>query len=353
MSGLNALIDYLFTRKRWLVHVLFWLGILAFYILFFGHRNDNVMLTSFFVGLLMPVIMGATYLLNYYLVPRYLMNERYLTFFVYFFYLLLGALFLELAVSFFTFLLMTGLRIRDMSTASIDLVFLLASLLMVVFLGVAIKMVLHWRQAKEDYQKLMRERVESELKFLKTQLNPHFLFNTLNNLYYLANEKSEKTPQAILALSEILDYVLHAGKSMTVHVANELKQVDNYIALELLRYDDRVAIRKKVEGDMGSHQLPPMLIITLIENAFKHGVMPMAGKSWIDLSVIALDQLIINVKNSVGAMTKGNGIGLENLQNQLTLLYPNRHEWRVEENDREFSVTLILTKNEVQLHPGG
>lgn len=347
MSSFNTFIDHLFMRRRWLIHIAYWLAILGFYILFFGRRNDNFVLTSFFVALLMPVIIAATYVLNYYLVPRYLMGERYLKFFVYFFYLLLGALMLELMVSFFTFLVMASLSIRAMSTASIDLIFLLASLLMVVFLGVAIKMVLHWRQTKEDYQKLMRDKLESELKFLKTQLNPHFLFNTLNNLYYLAVEKSEKTPQAILALSEILDYVLHAGKSLTVPLASELKQVDNYISLELLRYDDRVEVRKNVAGNPEGHQLPPMLIITLVENAFKHGVMPMAGKSWIDLAVIPGDELTIVVKNKWESRVSGNGIGLQNLRSQLNLLYHDRYDWRVLEDGQEFSITLTLNKNEI------
>jgi LytS/YehU family sensor histidine kinase len=96
----------------------------------------------------------------------------------------------------------------------------------------------------------MRDKIETELRFLKVQLNPHFLFNTLNNLYYLTTEKSNRAPQAILQLSEILDYVLHQGKAILVPLENELKQVDNYIALELLRYEDRIQIDKTIEGNI-------------------------------------------------------------------------------------------------------
>lgn len=229
-------LDFLFTKRRWIIHIIFWLGILLFYVLFFGRSNSRYLQTLFFVGLLMPVTITTTYILNYYMVPQFLMRGRYSIFLLYTFYLMMTALFLEMMVALLTFIVVAGLNIRDMSAASFDVVFLLTSLLMVVFLGVAIKMLLHWRQSREDYQKLMREKIESELKFLKAQLNPHFLFNTLNNLYYLSSQKSDKAPQAILQLSEILDYLLVSGKAIFVPLAEELKQVDNYIALEHLRY---------------------------------------------------------------------------------------------------------------------
>ena len=257
-------IDVLFTRRRWVAHIFFWLAVLGFYAIFFGRKNNNYLQTFFFVGLLMPVTIGTTYLLNYYLLPQFLMKGRYALFFLYTLYLLLTSLFLEMMVALLTFIIIASLHIRDMSPASFDLIFLFTSLLMVVFLGAAIKLMLHWRQSKEDYQKLMLDKVEAELRFLKVQLNPHFLFNTLNNLYYLASEKSDKAPQAILQLSEILDYVLNSSKAVFVPLEKELKQVDNYIALELLRYEDRVQIDKKIEGNIADHQIGPMMLITLI-----------------------------------------------------------------------------------------
>lgn len=259
MYRLGNLIDYLFSRQRWVIHVFFWLLVLMFYVIFFGHKNSNYLLTFFFVGLLMPVTIGATYFLNYYLVPRFLMKERYGFFLLYFIYTLLGSLFLEMMIAMFTFIIMAEVKIKDMSPASVDVIFFLTSLLMVVFFGVAIKMLLHWRKSKEDYQKLMRDKVEAELKFLKVQLNPHFLFNTLNNLYYLTTEKSEKAPQAILQLSEMLDYVMHSSKSVFVPLEKELKQVANYIALELLRYEDRVRVDTAMAGQPEGKMIGPMI----------------------------------------------------------------------------------------------
>lgn len=346
MNQVEKFMDYLFSRQRWVIHILFWLLILAFYVMFFGRRNSNYLQTFFFVGLLMPVTIGTTYFLNYYLVPRYLMKEKYGFFLLYFTYTLLGSLFMAMMISMLTFIVMAEIKIKDMSPASIDIFFLLSSLLMVVFFGVAIKMLLHWRTSKSDYDTLMHDKVEAELKFLKVQLNPHFLFNTLNNLYYLTTEKSDKAPQAILQLSEMLDYVMHSSKSVFVPLEKELKQVENYIALELLRYEDRIQIDSTVLGPSENHIIGPMILITLIENAFKHGVMKSTGKSWIRMKVeCSASKIEIDISNSWKSKESGNGIGLENLKSQLSHLYPEKHSLRVDtDKPNEFSVNLALKK---------
>ncbi len=345
MNRIDKLIEYVFSRQRWIVHFFFWLLILLIYVVFFGRKNDNYLQTFFFVGLLMPVIIGTTYFLNYYLVPRYLLKERYGFFVLYFAYTLIASLFFEMMIAMLTFILIAETRIKDMSPASIDIFFLLAALLMVVFLAVAIKMVLHWRSSKDDYQRLMHDKVEAELKFLKTQLNPHFLFNTLNNLYYLTTEKSENAPQAVLALSEILDYMLHSGKTVFVPLRNELKQVENYIALEMLRYEDRVSVKTKWEGIIDQHQIAPMILVTLAENAFKHGVMSALEKSWINVTVRATEnELQISASNSYQIPKSGNGIGLKNLKSQLSYLYKECHELEIDSNENQFSVKLKLVR---------
>jgi len=346
MNHISHILDYLFIRQRWLIHSLFWLLVLGFYVVFFGRKDSNYLQTFFFVGLLMPVTIGTTYFLNYYLVPRYLMKAHYGKFLLYFIYMLIGSLFIEMMIAMLTFIVMAELRIKNMSPASIDIFFLLTSLLMVVFFGAAIKMLLHWRTSKEEYQKVMRDKVEAELKFLKVQLNPHFLFNTLNNLYYLTSEKSDKAPQAILQLSEMLDYVMHSSKSVFVSLEKELKQVENYIALELLRYQDRVKVTTRILGDINKHEIGPMILITLIENAFKHGVMPSAGSAWINLTVEVKENiLLISIRNSASASKTGNGIGLENLRSQLDHLYKEDYSLVIENTEpNEFSVNLILNQ---------
>jgi LytS/YehU family sensor histidine kinase len=345
MSQLDSLAEIIFARKRWLLHVIFWLVVLIFYAILFGRQNSNYWQTFFFIGLLMPMTIGTSYFLGYYLVPKFLLKERYGHFLLYFTYTIVGSLMLEMMVVFATFILIAKLQIKNMSPASFDLFFLLTALLMVVFLSVAIRLLMHWRKSRTDYDKLMREKTEAELRFLKNQLNPHFLFNTLNNLYYLATEKSDQAPKAILSLSEILDYVLNASKQVFVPLEHEWKQAENYIALELLRYQDRVSIEKTLAGKVDGSSICPMLLLTLLENAFKHGVMPATGKSWIRLNLdTSVESIKIQISNSVAdKISETKGIGLQNLKSQLQHLYGNNYELNIQSNEKEFNLTLQLT----------
>jgi LytS/YehU family sensor histidine kinase len=276
------------------------------------------------------------------------MKGKHLLFILYFIYTLIASLYLEMMIVLITFFVLAGSNVQNMSPASVNILYLLVALLMVVFLSLAIKMLLFWRKSREDYQKLMTEKIETELKFLKTQLHPHFLFNTLNNLYYLALEKSDKTPDAILALSELLDYVLHGTKSNFVLVAEELQQVQNYIALEALRYQDRLTVtinRDRIEG----RKIAPMILITLMENAFKHGVMKTNNKVWIELSLTSDDEYtFIRIRNSIGAgnstETKS-GIGLQNLKSQIDHIYHDKAKLFIEQENDAFCVDLQLENN--------
>lgn len=347
MNRIATSLEHSFIHRRLALHVAFWIIVLFLYGFFFGRRNNNYFQTLFFVGLLMPVVIGSTYLFNYFLIPRFLITGRYTLFLLYSFYTILASLFLEMMVSLLTFLVMAEFRVQNMSPASMDIFFLMSSLLLVVFLGVAIKMISYWQNSKRDYQMLMLEKVETELKFLKTQLNPHFLFNTLNNLYYLSTEKSDKTPQAILQLSEILDYVMQSGKSVFVPLEKELKQVENYIALELLRYEGRARVTTQFIGDLNKYEIGPLIIITLIENSFKHGVMPIANNAWINMVVSEKEKKIhILISNSATQKKPGNGIGLENLRSQLNHLYGENYSIVVNHEESEFSVNLILNKKQ-------
>ena len=343
MVSSTSLLESIYIKNRWVIHAAFWLFVLAFYSMLFAQGSNHFLHTLFFVGLLMPVTIAATYFLNYFLVPNYLLKGKYGPFALYFLYTLVGSLFLEMWIVVLTFIVVAELNIKAMSPGSINLTFLLTSLLMIVFLGVALKMLSHWQQSKNDYNQLMRDKVEAELKFLKVQLNPHFLFNTLNNLYYLSIEKSDQTPKAILALGELLDYVLHEGKAQLVPLPKEVIQLKNYIELEKMRYGERLKVEVTTQGDLGSAQLPPMLLITLVENSFKHGAMPTNDNSWIRVSISQLEMLTIDIRNSWKKTKVGEGIGLVNIQNQLAILFPGRHSLKVDSSKvDEFGVTLSI-----------
>lgn len=186
---------------------------------------------------------------------------------------------------------------------------------------------------------------ESELNYLKSQTNPHFLFNTLNNIYGLATEKSDIAPESILRLSKILRFMLYETGVKFISIEQELEIIRDYIALEKLRYDDSLNLNFKCEVEDIKLPLPPLLLIPLIENAFKHGASEDIGEPFIDIQLhVTNKQLMLAVKNSCeipeDRSVKEN-IGLANLRRQLQLLYTD-YELSVERGEGIFTATLKI-----------
>lgn len=208
-----------------------------------------------------------------------------------------------------------------------------------------IKLLVHRSDGQRKALLLEKQKADLELKVLKNQLNPHFLFNTLNNIYALSVTGSTHTAQAIAHLSEMLDYVLYRGQQRAVPLSSEVAQLKNYIALETLRYDDRlrVCFQPTIDDDLW---VAPLLLLSIVENAFKHGASEDAGSPTIAIELVARDQLIhFRATNSVATpepVTKLDRIGLPNLKQQLALLYPNRHTLTIHRQAGSFVVDLIL-----------
>lgn len=179
-------------------------------------------------------------------------------------------------------------------------------------------------------KQLRIEKQEAELNYLKSQTNPHFLFNTLNNIYSLARDKSDLAPESILRLSKILRFMLYVTGGEFILIEQELKIIDDYIALEKLRYDDSLQINFKQTIEDFNHSIPPLLLIPLVENAFKHGVSETRNHPFIDIELtIYQQQLSFVVKNSTEESSElqavKENIGLSNLRRQLELLYTDYH----------------------------
>lgn len=190
---------------------------------------------------------------------------------------------------------------------------------------------------RQKLLKLNEQKKIAELTALRNQLNPHFLFNTLNNLYALALDKSEKTPEVIERLSDILDYILYRCKAEYVPVAKEIGLIENYIALEKIRYGNRVTINfdHKIDAEA---KIAPLLMLTFVENAFKHGVSQELKKAKIEISLTANESdilfSILNTKpnNSPGQHPEhGAPLGLKNVRQQLDLLYPKSHNLTIDD----------------------
>ncbi|MCW3117540.1 MAG: histidine kinase [Chitinophagaceae bacterium] len=199
---------------------------------------------------------------------------------------------------------------------------------------------------KQATQQLLIEKQQAELNYLKSQTNPHFLFNTLNNIYSLARDKSDLAPESILRLSKILRFMLYEAGGEYIAIEQELKIISDYIALEKLRYDDSLRVNFNYDIEDMKQALPPLLLIPLVENAFKHGVSETRDQPFVDIHLsVNKRQLLFVVKNSADAFAAEQrikeNIGLSNLRRQLVLLYKDLN-LSVQHGESAFTATLKI-----------
>ena len=351
--GKHNMIEWIGSRKiRWLLHVVFWLAVLGFYTAFFGQRNVNYRITFSFVVILLPVTIVTTYFLNYELIPNYLLKKRFAKFFLYFIYTLIVSFYVEMITVIIIFLSVAELNMSEFHPSNTNAIFLIAGMYVVVFLGVAVKLVNLYNSNQIEIQRLKSEKIEAELKFLKAQLHPHFLFNTLNNLYALTLERSDKASDVVLKLSALLDYVLYECEAELVPLEKEIIQIDNYLELEKLRFGERLNIDYKVGEIPPNWMIPPMALMTLVENSFKHGASKSMDVSHIKIS-LEIDKGVLkfsiqNPKRSGKSKVENSsgGIGLTNLKNRLKLIYKEYYSMKIEESDSSFKVSLMIKTTE-------
>lgn len=213
------------------------------------------------------------------------------------------------------------------------------------FIFVSVMFMIRYKNEKENTLQLQKEKSELELKALKSQLNPHFLFNTLNNIYSLSIVNSDATSQSISRLSDILDYILYRGQKESVFITEELKIIDDYIELEKLRYDERLKIKKSEKIEFPA-LIPPLLYLSLVENAFKHGAQKMSGTVEIKISTETnSDFSIFIIENQYfdKGFDEREGIGLQNIKKQLDLYYRNQYELEITKENL-FTVKLITPR---------
>lgn len=207
---------------------------------------------------------------------------------------------------------------------------------------------LYFRQQdmQQRESRLRAEKSEAELRALKGQIHPHFLFNTINNLYALARRQSPKTAPVALKLANLLRYVLYESAKPNVQLEQEIQNLRDYLELEQLRFDaERLAVTMQVESDDPHRSITPLLLLPLVENAFKHGVSEQREEAWVGIS-IALKNSILEVKVENSAIpdrpSNPQGIGLQNVRRQLELLYPGRHDLQVSDLGDVFKVYLRI-----------
>jgi len=215
----------------------------------------------------------------------------------------------------------------------------------------SLKLVKHWYEKERLAKELEKINAETELKYLKSQINPHFLFNSLNSVYALALQKSDLAPELILKLSDILRYILYEGSEKKVSLTQELKYLKSYLELEKVRHGNRMELDIDIVGNTDNKEIAPMLLIPFVENSFKHGLGKDMDKGYVKVQVNSeTNELKFAIANS--KPRKGNeisqqngyqgGIGLINVKKRLDMLYPKKHNLTMGSTEGEFKVELNI-----------
>jgi LytS/YehU family sensor histidine kinase len=331
MNRINKLGTIL--TKRLFLHLYFWGG---FFLLFlFMIPSSEV--PKGFVGFVFTIILFsaiASYLNIYLLMERLLARQKY------FLYLLaLAAILVATAIP-FTYL--TRYLFEDKTTVFQNIVNLSA---FIIITG-ALKMYRLGIKRQLAEKELSAIQLQAELQLLRAQINPHFLFNTLNNLYSLTLEKSEQAPAIVVKLSELMRYMLETSKHERSSLQSEINFIHNYLTLEKLRLNNRATIDFEVVGDPQQKIVASLLLIPFIENAFKHGINATAGNAYLHSQLrIEQNELFFFIENSISSKQPKDvsGTGLENVRRRLHLLYPNTHQLVIENDGTKFSVNLQLS----------
>lgn len=215
---------------------------------------------------------------------------------------------------------------------------------LVILLSVPVIVALQWYEQDNEIVSLQQQKSETELNFLKHQINPHFFFNTLNNLYALSIMKDKQTPEVILKLSELMRYVIYRGKEELVPLKEEIKYIEDYIQLQQIRLHKKLDLKFDKTIVNGEQAIPPLLFITLVENAFKHGIEPAGKDCFLHLSVNSTkNRVIFTCKNSIEEkINTPKGIGLTNLKRRLELRFPNQHTLQAEETPTQYHAMLQI-----------
>jgi len=222
--------------------------------------------------------------------------------------------------------------------------------LLYAFYGIVFRFAIDWFENREKRKELEQQNAKTELALLRSQVNPHFLFNILNNINSFATNNSEKTSYAIIKLSEIMRYMLYEAKEDKVFIEKEIKHIENYLALQKMRYKDQDFVRFDCEFDGVNILVPPMLFIPFIENAFKHGKKGVGGKIHIILKAnknfIQFEcENEIRDLNETEKLSSG-GFGISNIKRRLELLFPEKHQLIIDDKNKKYHVNLKLSINE-------
>lgn len=337
----NRLLN-LFGRKT-VSHTAFW--VLVFLLLVSLDGTNQGPFFTFILELINVVFFaGVVYFNLLYLVPKFL-TEKFLT---YCFFLILLVTIITPIKIFIIFMLFSYFPEAQAKLVT-DQYWLFLSTFLIAGGSTVFKIVTDWLKYQRDRKELQTRTMQSELKFLKSQINPHFLFNTLNNLYALTLKKSDKAPEIVIKLSEMMRYMLYECNEKRVLLSKEVNYLRNYLDLEKLRQGKNVKIDFHVNGHIGDQRIAPLMFIPFLENSFKHGLHNQISQGFVNIVMEVSDRKVhFFIENSkaetLPAQThrRSGGIGLVNVKRRLNLLYPEHYQLNIHDNPKTYSIELDI-----------
>lgn len=311
-----------------------------------AHNNVKISLTDLLVTFLgYGAINISLFYINYlYLIPRYLDSKYYGRYVLMVLATVIVFGFIKYGVGMiFHQHVLTGRDGKTISFASYYISTIFTSIIFVL-LSIILHFTVDWFLNERIQRDLENQRLTAELALLKSQINPHFLFNSLNSIYSLAYQRAENTPEAILKLSEIMRYMLYECNDNKVDLANELQYLQNFIDLQKIRFGDNSYVNFEVEGIITNQRIVPLLLISFIENAFKHGVAndknaPIQLKITVDDGHL---QFYMHNRKHLHNRDAAGGIGLNNVKRRLKLLYPNQYHLTINDTADTYTCELSL-----------
>lgn len=320
-------------RLRVLYHLAFW----GFFILLFWQQNPNATTQEYLAWFIVLGVAGLVVYINLFLLfPKYFFRKKYIIY----------SLFLFVTISSGTFTLRL-LFPSGNSSFSLPIFQHFVNLFFIVVITSSFKLFREYSRKQELLIRAENEQLKTELNLLKSQVNPHFLFNTLNNLYGLITQNQNgQASEITLKLSELMRYILESSKTEKVSLKKEIQFLKDYLVLEKIRLSPKADIRFEVYRLEKDIFIAPLLFIPLVENTFKHGLQSISDSSFAHFSLsIQGNEIYFEAQNSVGKNLSKvkSGTGLKNLRKRLELMYPEKHLLEVEQNEEIFKVILQIS----------
>lgn len=298
----------------------------------------------------LPFRLFVVYLNYFWLLPRFLLKRKISDYLIYTFLSILLMSFLNRA---FFYYYLNAFIFPGWEQGSFPQAYKLVQSIMIItspmiFL-IGLVIMNRWVTSERKAESLENEKVRAELSYLRSQINPHFFFNTLNTLYGLALKKSEKTAEVVMKLSELMSYILYDADRESVTLEKEIDQINRYIDLEQIRYDNRFHTELKVQGTVEDFEIPPLILLPFVENSFKHGVNKSSRDGWLSIAIKVTGEIMsFEIRNKVFHEAKPEndkgGLGIANVKKRLLLLYPESHQLNYALANDQFIVKLIIRK---------